>query len=222
MIHDNRQKVLADNLVNYSCAVKKGDKVWIDVSGAGAEFTSLLVQAVYAAGGMPFVFNTESKVKRELLKGATDEMLKIWAERDAAFMDKMDCYIGVRGGNNSYELSDVPEDRMQAYDKLYAIKVHHNIRVKKTRWVILRYPTEGMSQLAGMSTEAFEDYFFNVCCLDYRKMDKAMDALVDLMNKTDKVRIVAKDTDLSFSIKGVGAVKCSGHCNIPDLSLIHI
>ena len=216
MIHDNRQKVLADNLVNYSCAVKKGDKVWIDVSGAGAEFTSLLVQAVYAAGGMPFVFNTESKVKRELLKGATDEMLKTWAERDAAFMDKMDCYIGVRGGNNSYELSDVPEDRMQAYDKLYAIKVHHNIRVKKTRWVILRYPTEGMSQLAGMSTEAFEDYFFNVCCLDYRKMDKAMDALVDLMNKTDKVRIVAKDTDLSFSIKGVGAVKCSGHCNIPD------
>ena len=105
---------------------------------------------------------------------------------------------------------------MQAYDKIYAQKVHHNIRVKKTRWVILRYPTEGMSQLAGMSTEAFENYFFDVCCLDYRKMDKAMDALVDLMNKTDKVRIVAKGTDLNFSIKGVGAVKCSGHCNIPD------
>ena len=216
MIHDARQKTLADNLVNYSCGVKSGDKVWIDVSGADAEFTSLLVKAVYAAGGMPFVFTSESKVKRELLKGASDEMLAVWAERDAAFMDKMDCYIGVRGGNNGYELSDVPEDRMQAYDKLYAQKVHHNIRVKKTRWVILRYPTEGMSQLAGMSTEAFEDYFFDVCCLDYRKMDKAMDALVDLMNKTDKVRIVAKDTDLSFSIKGVGAVKCSGHCNIPD------
>ena len=203
MIHDIRQKTLADNLVNYSCGVKSGDKVWIDVSGAGAEFTSLLVKAVYAAGGMPFVFTSESKVKRELLAGASDEMLAVWAERDAAFMDKMDCYIGVRGGNNSYELSDVPEDRMQAYDKIYAQKVHHNLRVKKTRWVILRYPTEGMSQLAGMSTEAFENYFFDVCCLDYRKMDKAMDA-------------VAKGTDLNFSIKGVGAVKCSGHCNIPD------
>ena len=216
MIHDNRQKVLADNLVNYSCGVKKGDKVWIDVAGADAEFTSLIVGAVYEAGGMPFVHLSESKIKREVLKGASDEMLALWAERDAAFMDKMDCYIGVRGGNNSYELSDVPEDRMQAYDRIYAQKVHHNIRVKKTRWVILRYPTEGMSQLAGMSTEAFENYFFDVCCLDYRKMDKAMDPLAELMNKTDKVRIVAKDTDLSFSIKGVGAVKCSGHCNIPD------
>ena len=137
MIHDIRQKTLADNLVNYSCAVKKGDKVWIDVSGADAEFISLLVKAVYEAGGMPFVFTSESKVKRELLKGASDEMLAVWAERDAAFMDKMDCYIGVRGGNNGYELSDVPEDRMQAYDKIYAQKVHHNIRVKKTRWVIL-------------------------------------------------------------------------------------
>ena len=216
MIYDERQKRLADNLVGYSCSVGKGDKVWIDVAGTPSEFTALLVRAVQEAGGMPFVHIRDNKVQREILRGATDEMLDVWAERDAAFMDKMDCYIGVRGGENGYELSDVPADRMQQYDKRYAQKVHHNIRVKKTRWVILRYPTEGMSQLAGMSTEAFEDYFFSVCCLDYRKMDKAMEPLVDLINRTDKVRIVAKDTDLTFSIKGVGAVKCSGHCNIPD------
>ena len=60
-----------------------------------------------------------------------------------------------------------------------------------------------MSQLAGTSTEKFEEFYFNVCNLDYSKMDKAMDALVELMNKTDKVRIVAKDTDLEFSIKGI-------------------
>lgn len=216
MIYDDRQKLLAKNLVTYSCGVKKGDKVWIDAAGCDGNFTSLLVREIYAAGGMPFVNLRDNRIQREILAGATDEMLDIWAERDAAFMEKMDCYIGVRGGGNSYELSDVPEERMQEYDKRYAIKVHHNIRVKKTRWVILRYPTEGMSQLAGMSTEAFEDYFFNVCCLDYRKMDKAMEPLVKLMNSTDKVRILAKDTDLSFSIKGVGAVKCSGHCNIPD------
>lgn len=216
MLSNQRQRTLAKNLVNYSCSVGQGDKVWIDVSGCDSVFTALLVQEVYAAGGMPFVNVRDSRVQREILRGASDEMLNVWAERDAAFMDKMDCYIGVRGGNNSYELSDVPDDRMQAYDKLYSIKVHHNIRVKKTRWVILRYPTEGMSQLAGMSTEAFEDYFFNVCCLDYKKMDEAMEPLVNLINRTDKVRIVAKDTDISFSIKGIGAVKCSGHCNIPD------
>ncbi len=216
MIHDKRQQILAHNLVNYSCSTKKGDKVWIDASGCDSEFISLLVREVYAAGAMPFVHLKDNKVQRELLFGASNEMIDIWAKRDADFMDQMDCYIGIRGGDNSYELSDVPEKKMQEYDKRYAHKVHHNIRVKKTRWVILRYPTPGMSQLAGMSTEAFEDYFFNVCCLDYAKMDKAMDPLVKLMNNTDKVRIVAKDTDLSFSIKGIGAVKCSGHCNIPD------
>lgn len=73
-----------------------------------------------------------------------------------------------------------------------------------------------MSQLAGMSTEKFEDFYFNVCNLDYSKMDRAMTPLVELMNKTDRVRIVAKDTDLTFSIKGIGAIKCSGACNIPD------
>ena len=143
-------------------------------------------------------------------------MLDMWAKRDADFMDKMDCYIGIRGGDNSYELSDVPEDIMQEYDKRYGIPVHSDRRVAHTRWVILRYPTPSMSQLASMSTEAFEDYFFDVCCLDYQKMSNAMNPLVDLMNRTDKVRIVAKDTDLTFSIKGIPAIKCDGACNIPD------
>jgi len=91
-----------------------------------------------------------------------------------------------------------------------------NQRVDHTKWVVLRYPTESMSQQAGMSTEAFEDFYFDVCTLDYSKMDKAMTPLVELMNKTDRVRIVAKDTDLTFSIKGIPAIKCSGLRNIPD------
>jgi aminopeptidase len=216
MIQDKRQEILARNLVNYSVAVKSGDKVWIDAGGCDYQLVALIVREIYKNGGMPFVNIKDSRLTREILRGATPEMLDVWAERDAAFMDKMDCYIGIRGGNNSFELSDVDEGIMQEYDKRYSIKVHHNIRVKKTRWVILRYPTEGMSQLAGMSTEAFEDYFFNVCCLDYAKMDKAMDSLKALMERSDKVHIVAKDTDLRFSIKNIPAIKCSGHCNIPD------
>ena len=44
MIHDERQQILAHNLVNYSCSVKKGDKVWIDAGGCDNEFTALLVR----------------------------------------------------------------------------------------------------------------------------------------------------------------------------------
>ena len=216
MLGDKRQELLAHNLVNYSIDLKKGEKVLIEASGCDYQFVGYLIREVYKVGGLPFVTYEDKRIKRELLKNISEEQLNLMAERDAEFMNKMDCYIGIRGGNNSYELSDIKEENMQMYDKLYAIKVHHNIRVKKTKWVILRYPTEGMSQLAGMSTEKFEDYFFDVCCVDYKKMEKAMEPLVKLMNKTDKVRLVAKDTDLTFSIKNIGAIKCAGRCNIPD------
>ena len=73
-----------------------------------------------------------------------------------------------------------------------------------------------MAQLAKMSTEAFEDFYFDVCNLDYGKMSKAMDALVELMNRTDKVRLTGENTDLTFSIKDIPAVKCAGEMNIPD------
>ena len=216
MIVDKRQEVLAHNLVNYSIHVGKGDKVWIDAIGCGEQLPACIIREVYKVGGIPFLNIIDKRLERELLMGATPEMLDMWAKRDADFMDKMDCYIGIRGGSNSYETSDVPESIMQEYDKRYGIPVHSDRRVAHTRWVILRYPTPSMSQLAGMSTEAFEDYFFNVCCLDYQKMSDAMQPLVNLMNKTDKVHILAKDTDLTFSIKGIPAIKCDGACNIPD------
>ncbi len=213
---DQREQVLAHNLVNYSIEVKKGDKVWIDAIGCGESLPTCLIREIYAVGGIPFLNIINKRLEKELLLGASDEMLTLWAQRDCDFMDKMDCYIGIRGGANAFELSDVPEAIMQRYDKIYGEPVHSDRRVAHTRWVVMRYPTEGMSQLASMSTEAFEDYYYNVCCLDYKKMGDAMQPLVDLMNKTDKVRIVAKDTDLTFSIKGIPAIKCDGHCNIPD------
>lgn len=216
MLRDVRLEKLAYNLVNYSCNIQKGDKVWIEFTGIDNTLPLLLIKEIYKKGGMPFAFSGDNRIKREILLGASDQMLEILAERDATFMSKMQAYIGIRGGQNSYELSDVPSDRMTAYSSIYSQKVHHNIRVAKTNWVILRYPTEGMSQLSDMSTEAFENFYFDVCNLDYAKMDEAMTPLVELMNKTDKVRIVAKDTDLQFSIKGIKAIKCSGHCNIPD------
>ncbi len=216
MIADERQIRLAKNLVNYSVKVGKGDKVWLDVIGDCGNLAEIVIKEIYAAGGVPFVNVVDRRLLRATLLNCDEQQLKIMSERDCALMDKMDCYIGIRGGNNSYELSDVPEEKLRAYETIYSTPVHSDRRVAKTRWVILRYPTEGISQLAGMSTEAFEDYYFDVCCLDYGKMDRAMDALKALMERTDRVRIVAPDTDLSFSIKGMPAIKCAGDCNIPD------
>ena len=214
---DERIKQLAENLVNYSCKVGKGDKVYINYTGPSTEeLARALVKEVYKAEGLPFVHYINPRVQREILMNCTEEQLKLMADLASEEMSQMDCYIGVRGSDNVSELSDVPAGKMHLYDTLYSTPVHHNIRVPKTRWVVLRYPNMSMAQLSGTSTEAFEDFYFRVCNLDYSKMAKAMKALVDLMNQTDRVRLTGRGTDLTFSIKGIPAIACAGELNIPD------
>ncbi|MBQ6979229.1 MAG: aminopeptidase [Clostridia bacterium] len=213
---DERIKKLAKNLVNYSCDLKKGEKILIEAKGIDYMLVNEIVKEVYAVGGIPFVEIFDNRVTRQLLLGQTEEQAKLRAKYDGARMAEMDAYIGIRGGNNSLENSDVPSDKMQIESEFYSHPVHHELRVKKTKWVILRYPNEGMASQAGMSTDAFEEFYFNVCNLDYSKMDRAMDALKKRLDKADKVHIIAKDTDITFSIKGIGSKKCSGERNIPD------
>jgi len=109
----------------------------------------------------------------------------------------------------------VAPENMASYMKDFIDAVNEE-RINNTKWVLIRYPNNSMAQLANTSTEAFEDFYFNVCNLDYGRMSKAMDKLVELMNKTDKIHITGKDTDLTFSIKDIPAIKCDGEFNIPD------
>lgn len=215
-MHDQRIDKLANILVNYSCSLKKGEKILIEAKGIDYMLVNALVKEVYKVGAYPFVEMYDNRVTRELLLGETEELAKLKAKYDAYRMADMDAYIGIRGGENCNELSDVPEKNMKCESEFYSHPVHHEIRVKKTKWVVLRYPNQGMAQQAGMSTDGFEDFYFNVCTLDYSKMDRAMDALKKRLDNADKVRITGKGTDISFSIKGIGSKKCSGHCNIPD------
>jgi len=213
---DSRIETLAKNLINYSIKLQKGEKVLIENFGLQRELVVALVKEAYKAGGYPFVSLKDHQVDRALMMGGIQEQYEMMANFEAEVMGKMDAYIGLRSGHNINEFADIPDDKMKLQGQTIGQKVHRDIRVPKTRWVVLRYPTSSMAQLAKMSTEQFEDFYFNVCNLDYSKMDKAMDALVELMNKTDKVRLTGNDTDLTFSIKDIPAIKCSGQMNIPD------
>ena len=215
-MQDIRIEKLAHGLINYSCSLKKGEKILIEAKGVDYMVVNALIKEVYRVGGIPFVEFYDNRITRELLLGQSEEQAKLRAKFDGARMAEMDAYIVIRGGENSNELSDVPEEKLNIESKFYSHPVHHERRVKNTKWVVLRYPNQGMAQQASMSTDAFEDFYFKVCNLDYSKMDRAMDALKKRMDNADKVRIVAKDTDLTFSIKGIGSQKCSGERNIPD------
>lgn len=202
-------------IVNYSCEVQPGENVLIEEVGTDAKpLIQQIIREVYKAGGRPYLGLSDSMLTREIIKGCTKEQLEFMREYMMAQMKGMDAYIAVRASDNTSELSDVDPDKLNLYNKILRPVIDE--RVDNTKWAIMRYPNPSMAQLAGMSTEAFEDFYYDVCTLDYARMSMAMEPLVDLMTKTDKVRIVSPGTDLTFSIKGIPAVKCDGKYNIPD------
>ena len=213
---DPRMTKLADLLINYSTVLKPGEKILIEATDAPHEMTCALIRAAREAGADPLVTLKSNRVLRALLRQGSQAQLDLVAETEALRMSKVDAYIGLRGGDNIAELSDVSADDYKLYQDTVWKRVHQEIRVPKTRWVVLRWPSPSMAQQANRSTDSFEDFFFNVCTMDYERMSQAMKPLEERMSKADKIRIVGPGTDLSFSIKDIPPVRCDGKLNIPD------
>lgn len=213
---DPRIAKLADILIGYSTNVQPGEKVLLEAFDIPDEVVTTVVDRIAEAGGLPFVSIKRNKVLRALYQNASEEQMRITGEIEQARMAQMNAYIGIRGADNSAELSDVPDERMKLYRSLWWNPVHTKTRVPKTKWSVLRWPTPSMAQQAGMSTEAFEDFYFDVCTFDYAKMSSLIAPLKDLMERTDRVRLVGPNTDMAFSIKDIPVIPCTGEFNIPD------
>ena len=213
-MQDPRISQLARQLVRYSTAIKKGEKVMLHLFDVPDEIGIALIREVRAKKGIPVVKLENAGIGREMYMGATDEQYQLIAKHQLAEMKDMDAYIAIRGANNICETSDVPAAKMK--NMMTHMRKVLNHRVKKTKWCVLRWPHPAMAQQAGMSTEAFEDFYFRVCLLDYKSLIPAMNALKKLMDKTDQVHIINKGTDLRFSIKDIPAVTSGGNYNIPD------
>jgi aminopeptidase len=213
---DPRIGKLADVLIGYSTQIKPGEKVLVEAYDIPDDVITLFVDRIAEAGGLPFVTVKRNKVLRALYRNASEEQMRITGEVEKTRMAAMDAYVGIRGSENITELSDVPDAKMKLYRSLWWNPVHTELRVAKTKWVVLRWPTASMAQQAGMSTEAFEDFYFDVCTFDYSKLDALIAPLKKLMERTDRVRLTGPNTDLAFSIKGIPAIPCTGQANIPD------
>ncbi len=213
---DSRIVQMAKNLLHYSVELKPGENILIELYDSGEDLASELIKEAYRIGGKPYLAVKKRALLRELILGTDAENMRNTAYYEAERMKKMQAYIGIRGSFNSSDWSDIPNDKLDFYQLNWYKPVHFDIRIPDTKWCIMRFPNNAMAQLANMSTEQFEDFYFNVCNLDYSKMSKAMEPLTELMDKTDSVRIKGAGTDLSFSIKGLHAQKCDGKRNIPD------
>lgn len=213
-MQDSRINQLAQQLVQFSTNLQKGEKVLIDVTEVPDEVGIALIREARKVGAIPFLKVSHAKLNREMLMGATEEQYAAIAQHQLEEMKDMDAYIALRGSQNITESSDVPATNMETAMK--QLRPVQDMRVKNTKWCVLRWPTPSMAQQAGMSTEAFENFYFDVCLQDYAAMLENSKALVDLMNATDEVHIKGNGTDLTFSIKDIPSVECCGNHNIPD------
>ena len=214
---DIRLEKLANKLLTYSIDIKKDENILIEILGEeGIPLGKELIRQAEIIGAKPYFNIINYEVLRTMLNSATEEQIKLYAKHDTNRMKDMDAYIGVRASSNNAELNGISKEIMEMYNKYYTLPVHFEERVKHTKWCILRYPNYSMAQMSKMNIDEFENFYFNVCNLDYEKMSKAMDSLKKLMNETDKVHIVGEGTDLTFSIKGISAEKYVGTFNIPD------
>lgn len=214
-MHDPRLDKLANVLTTHSTKIQPGEFTLIEGIDIPQEMVIALIRAVRKAGGIPLVELKQNRIQREIILNGDNTGIKLIGEYEIYRIKKVQAYIGIRGSHNITELSDVPAEAMQRYQK-YWIRPLNDIRVPHTKWVVLRWPYPSMAQQAQMSTEAFEDYYFDVCTLDYSRMERAMVPLKSLMEETDEVHILGEDTDLRFSIKDIPVIPCAGEKNIPD------
>ena len=213
---DPRKIALAKTLIHHSTRLAPDENLLIEVFDGGIDLAKAVIDEAYAVGAKPHVIVKNSSLQRALLSQTSEDQMKRLGAYEADLMRQMQAYIGIRANDNISELSDVPEEKMSLFQRFWSKQVHTDIRLATTKWCVLRYPNASMAQLASMSTEAFEDFYFKVCGLDYAKLGAAEKPLVELFDRTDKVRIVGPGTDLTFSIKGIPTMQSYGLRNIPD------
>jgi len=216
-MRDARIRQLAEVLIDHSCELQPGENVLIETFDLpDSMLVCELIQLATERGAIPLVSTKDNTVLRTLYRNATEANMRLAAEFEGARMEKMDAYIGIRGSANSNQFADVPLERLDLYQQHWMQAVHMEIRVPRTKWVVLRYPTDSFAQAANMSSEAFEDFFFDVCTLDYAQMARHQEPLAARMQAADQVRIVSPGTELTFSIGDMPVRPCHGQRNIPD------
>lgn len=214
MLQDPRVQKVAQQLVHHSLKIQAGEHVLIRFTVDSKPLVKALIAELYALGAYPHTLIYDDEVKRYLLEGMTADQAKTDLAWQLELYQQMDASILIIGENNDSELAEIEAARFSEYSKI--MRPASDYVVKNLRWVLLNWPTYAAAQKAGMSLDAYADYVFAVSSVDYQKMATAMVALKTLMEATDRVRITAPGTDLTFSIKGIPAIPCAGECNIPD------
>ena len=212
---DRRWSELGEILVDYSTRTRAGDRLLITMMEPE---TFPLTLAVYEhavrAGAFPQVQFASAFLERALLRHGSDELIARVPDLERMGMEWADVSIGLRGARNPHELAGIPTERLAAHKR--AQGAISTLRNEQTRWVLVRVPNESFAQAAGMSLDAALGFFFDATLRDWGKESRRYRRIRDLFQGASRVRIVGRDTDLTFSTAGRTYIAGDGHINMPD------
>ncbi|PAD37300.1 aminopeptidase [Terribacillus sp. 7520-G] len=211
---DPRLNKLAKLLLSHSLELKENEKVIISAVPASKPLVKEILKETYALGAIPFLFWNEEETERIIMEHAPAEQFRLTDKWNLEQFKDTDAFLVIRGKENDAELGSVPNDQFIKHGKL--MKASDDYLYENQKWVLFEYPTPAAAQKARMNHDQFYDYVMDVSTVDYEVMRQAQQPLKDLMERTDRVRIVGPETDISFSIKDIPAVICAGTHNVPD------
>jgi aminopeptidase len=210
----NSLKSLAGIIASHSIDVKSGENVLIVLTGEGLPLAKEVYRSVIEKGGNPLLRVWHNDIVRDLISSASRRQLETHARLEEHDVEWSHAVVNIVGHTNLSYTRDIPPSRISQYEKATKIA---KLKVLEKKWLTCLFPSAHGARLAGMSCRGFEALFFKtILSLDWKRMERTQDGLKKKLDKGRSVRIVGKDTELSFNIEGRKAVKYSGRNNLPD------
>ncbi|GAA0522613.1 Leucyl aminopeptidase (aminopeptidase T) [Halorubrum aquaticum] len=207
---DPRVREHAEIIANHSTGIEAGDNVVIQLPKEAEDLAVALHEICGDRGAKPVYLNYSKRSDRAF-KRAADGFSEPGHRR--ALYEETDVFVIARGGLNVTEDADVDPETNAAYNR--AMEEVKRERLSKT-WCLTQYPTSGHAQLAGMSTEAYEDFVWDAVSLDWEAQREFQAGMVDILNDAEELRIRSgEETDLTMNLAGNTALNDQGEANLP-------
>lgn len=209
------EETLSKRIIKESLKIKENERVFISYHDDHCKsFVKYLITAIIECKGIPFVKRVDSDIQAYLLKNTKDNRIEHLHKMSLEEVNWYDAIIEITYTTNIYEEREV--DKEVRSKVIRALKESRDIRNKEKKWILLNYPSLLDAYKAKMDYDSYYKHAIESMLLNYEKMKEMILPLKEWMEKTDKVRIVGPDTDLTFSIKGMPAIPCLGDFNLPD------
>jgi aminopeptidase len=207
---DPRIREHAEVIVDHSTGIESGENVVIQLPPEAEDLAVALHELCGDRGANPIWVSNSDRASRAF-KRATDSFDE--PSHELAFFEETDAFIIARGGANVTEGADVDPETNAAYNR--ARRDIKEERLSKT-WCLTQAPTSGHAQLAGMSTEAYENFVYDAVSLDWDAQREFQAQLVEILDDAEEIRIRSgEETDVRMSIAGNTALNDYGEANLP-------